>query len=193
MNKQIVIGAIVMAASISLSVSNIALADRDSKSDSNSHWGGTFKRASTVPVVSNSLYKTECSACHFAYQPGWLPARSWSKMMLNLEDHFGENAELTKRDNDLITAYLVAEAADNRRNRKSKKILRSIRADAAPLRISTLPYILRKHDEIPHKRLILDNAKVGSAANCIACHTGAEKGQFNEHGVNIPGYGVWED
>ena len=188
MNNNILIGAIVMASSVMLSVSNIALADKDS----DSRWEGMFKSASTVPAVSSPLYATECSACHFAYQPGWLPARSWKKMMLNLDDHFGENAELDQKSNDLITRYLVAESADNKPNRKSHKILRSIRADDAPLSISSLPYILRKHDEIP-QRLIRDNAKVGSAANCIACHTGASKGQFNEHGVNIPGYGYWED
>ena len=188
MNKQILIGAIMMASTVTLSVSNIALADRDS----DSHWGSTFKRTSTLPAVNNKLYATECSACHFAYQPGWLPARSWKKMMLNLDDHFGENAELDQKSNDIITGYLVSESADNKPNRKSHKIMRSIRANETPLRISTLPYILRKHDEIP-QRLIRDNAKVGSAANCIACHTGASQGQFNEHGVTIPGYGAWED
>lgn len=188
MNKKILVGAIVMASSVMLSVSNIALADKDS----DSHWGGTLKRTATLAAVNNKLYATECSACHFAYQPGWLPARSWKKMMLNLEDHFGENAELDQKSSDIITSYLVAESADNKPNRKSTKILRSISAVDAPLRISTLPYMLRKHDEIP-QRLIRDNTKVGSAANCIACHTGATEGQFNEHGVTIPGYGAWED
>ena len=188
MNKTILVGAIVMVSSIILSVSNIALADKDSES----HWGGTFERTSTVPAINNALYATECSACHFAYQPGWLPARSWKKIMRNLDDHFGENAELDQMSNDTITSYLVAESADHQANRKSTKILRSIRANDAPLRISTLPYILRKHDEIP-QRMIRDNTKVGSAANCIACHTGAAEGQFNEHGVTIPGYGAWED
>jgi len=188
MNKKILVGAIVMASSLMLSVSTIAFADRDS----DSHWDGMFKRTSTVPAVSNPLYATECSACHFAYQPGWLPARSWKKMMLNLDDHFGENAELDQNSNDLITRYLIAESADNKPNRKSHKILRSIGKNDAPLSIANLPYILRKHDEIP-PRLIRGNAKVGSAANCIACHSGASQGQFNEHGVNIPGYGYWED
>ncbi|MDH5218993.1 MAG: diheme cytochrome c, partial [Gammaproteobacteria bacterium] len=50
--------------------------------------------ARDVAVVTDSLYKEECSACHMAYQPGLLPARSWEKMMDNLADHFGENAEL---------------------------------------------------------------------------------------------------
>ncbi len=189
MNKKIMTGAIIMASTVVLSVSGIAFADRDEyHTDSYS----MYKRSSTVTAVNNKLYTTECAACHFAYQPGWLPARSWKKMMQNLDDHFGENAELDQKTNDLLTQYLVAESADVKPHRKSHKVLRSIRAGATPQRISTLPYMLRKHDEIP-ARLITGNAKVGSAANCIACHTGASEGQFNEHGVKIPGYGPWED
>ncbi|MCK5307732.1 MAG: diacylglycerol kinase, partial [Zetaproteobacteria bacterium] len=77
-------------------------------------------------------------------------------------------------------------------NRKSRKILRSIRDTDAPQRISTLRYIVSKHDEIP-ARLITGNAKVGSAANCVACHTEASTGHFDDDGVKIPGYGFWED
>lgn len=28
---------------------------------------------------------------------------------------------------------------------------------------------------------------IGSRANCVACHPGAEQGNFNEHSVRIPG------
>jgi len=151
-----------------------------------------FKRTATVPVVTNQLYVTECGSCHFAYQPGWLPVRSWRTMMRELDQHFDENAELDQESRDAITKYLAAEAADVISNRKSRKILRSIRGTDAPQRISTLRYMLRKHDEIP-KRLIEGNKKVGSAANCAACHTEAAAGIFNEHGVKIPGYGHWDD
>jgi len=189
MNKRILVGAIIMASSLMLSVSGIAFADWDGWDDNER---GVFKRTTTLSAVSNKLYATECSACHFAYQPGWLPAKSWKKMMGSLDDHFGENAELDQQTNNQITQYLVAESADVQPNRKSQKILRSIRENETPLRISTLRYMLNKHDEIPD-RLIKGNPKVGSRANCIACHTGASEGSFNEHGVNIPGYGRWED
>lgn len=191
MNKRILAGAVVMASSVMLSVSGIAFADWDSDSGSSEGYG-LFNRTSTLSTVTSKQYATECGACHFAYQPGWLPARSWKKMMAQLDDHFGENAELDQNTSDQITRYLVDESADNRAHRKSRKILRGIRSDEAPLRISTLRYMLSKHDEIP-QRMIKGNARVGSAANCIACHKGASEGYFNEHGVNIPGYGPWED
>ena len=186
MNRRVMIGAVVMVASVTLAVSNIAFADRDEEGR------GFFKRTGTVPAVSSKLYAAECGSCHFAYQPGWLPARSWKKIMGTLDQHFGENAELDQKSGESITNYLVAEAADVKPNRKSRKILRSIAESEAPMRISTLHYIEHKHDELS-RRHIEGNPKVGSRANCAACHTEAEKGYFNEHGVNIPGYGYWED
>ena len=204
MNKRILTGAFIMAISVLLSVSGLAFADKDSEYGSskdkdggteervNKDGYGQFKRTATVPAVANKLYASECGACHFAYQPGWLPARSWQKMMGALDQHFGANAELDRESSDAITQYLVAEAADVKPNRKSRKILRSIKSTDAPQRISTLRYIVSKHDEIP-ARLIAGNARVGSAANCAACHTEASTGYFNEHGVNIPGHGPWED
>jgi len=186
MNNRLMIGSVVMATCVMLAVSNIALADWDGDER------GMFERTPTVPVVASKQYESECGSCHFAYQAGWLPARSWKKMMGTLDQHFGENAELDQATRDNITAYLVAEAADNRPNRKSRKILRSIAEDESPLRISTLRYINHKHDEIP-TRLIEGNAKVHSRANCAACHTEASSGNFNEHGVTIPGYGRWDD
>jgi len=27
----------------------------------------------------------------------------------------------------------------------------------------------------------------------MACHTGAERGNYGERGIRIPGYGYWED
>ena len=54
----------------------------------------------------------ECGACHMAFPPQLLPARSWKAIMLGLSDHFGENAELAEPTRAEITAYLVAHAAD---------------------------------------------------------------------------------
>ena len=146
---------------------------------------------SYVTTVNSPLYTKECGSCHFAYQPSWLPARSWKKMMNGLSDHFGDNAEINPEDKATISQYLLAEASDVKVHRKSRKLMRGIGGDT-PLRISTLPYIQSKHDEIP-SRLITGNAKVGSLANCSACHIQASRGNFGEHGVRIPNYGRWED
>lgn len=150
------------------------------------------RRAADVPPVNNALYRSECGSCHFAFQPGFLPARSWDKLMTGLSDHFGENAELDPDTVRTLTDYLVANAAEKVRTRRSLKFVDSIPASKAPLRISEVPYFVRKHEKIP-ARLIKDNSKVGSLSNCAACHTRAEEGSFTEREIDIPGYGGWED
>jgi cytochrome c5 len=152
---------------------------------------GGAARSQAVPV-SNDLYQKECGACHLAYPPDLLPARSWEKLMNGLSGHFGDNAELAPEDQRALTDYLVNNAADRSGQKRAAKIARSLKSDEAPLRISEVPYIVRKHHEIP-SRMIQDNPKVKHLSRCNACHSGAEAGSFNEHDVTIPGYGVWDD
>jgi hypothetical protein len=147
-------------------------------------------RAPDVKPVDNPLYKSECGSCHFAYQPGFLPARSWQKLMGGLSDHFGDNAELDATDRQAIEEYLVANAADNASERRSQRFMRSI-GDATPLRISEVPYFKREHDEIPAR--VIRHEQIGSFSNCIACHTRADLGSYAERDIRIPGVGRWED
>ncbi|MDC4205361.1 MAG: diheme cytochrome c [Candidatus Manganitrophus sp.] len=152
---------------------------------------GSASRSAVIPV-SNDLYTKECGACHLAYPPGLLPARSWERLMNGLSDHFGDNAELAPEDQSALTDYLVKNAADRSGQKRSAKVVRSLKNGEAPLRISEVPYIVRKHHEIP-SRLIQGNPKVKSLSNCNACHKRAESGAFNEHDVSIPGHGAWDD
>ncbi len=145
-----------------------------------------------VAPVNNSLYTEECGSCHFAYQPGLLPEKSWQKIMADLENHFDENAELDADVQKQLTTYLVQNSADKSDFKRSKRIMRSLGRSDAPLRITKTLYFVRKHDEIPH-RIVTSTKEIGSFSNCSACHTNAEKGSFNEHDVKIPGYGRWED
>ena len=150
------------------------------------------QRSLGVAAVTSPTYKNECSSCHMAYPPGLLPASSWKKIMSGLESHFGDNAELDGEDYKIISEFLVANSADKSSYRRSRKIMRSLNKNEAPIKISELPYIKREHDEIPNK-MIKYNKKVNSLSNCIACHAQAEKGLFDEDNVRIPGYGHWDD
>lgn len=153
---------------------------------------GTTQAATVNNDVKPSLYKEECASCHMAY-PAWLlPARSWQKIMMKLDNHYGDNASLDPATLKILTQYLQDNSAENSRARRANKILRSVARDSTPTRISELPYIRHKHDEIPN-RYIKTNPKVKSLSNCLACHQGAEQGSFNEHQVRIPGYGQWDD
>ncbi len=161
---------------------NVVMADDDR---------GWASRGPDVSPVSNKRYESECGACHFAYQPGLLPAQSWKKLMGSLADHFGENAELDSETQDQLTTYLVEGSAERSETRRSAKILRSLGAES-PLRITDVPYIRYKHNEIP-TRLIRGNPDVRSLSHCAACHTRAVKGSYAEREIHIPGVGRWDD
>lgn len=147
-------------------------------------------RGPDVPAVDNPLYKSECGGCHFAYQPGFLPARSWQRLMGGLADHFGDNAELAAADRQAIEAYLVANAADRVAGRRSGKFMSSI-GNSTPLRITEVGYFRSKHDEVPAR--VLKHEQIGSLSNCSACHTKADLGSYAEREISIPGLGRWED
>ncbi len=145
-----------------------------------------------VAPVNNQLYQDECGGCHFAYQPGLLPEKSWRKMMVGLEDHFGDNAELDVETQNSLLDYLVVNSADKSNYKRSKRIMGSLRQGEVPLRISDTVYFKRKHDEIA-MRHVTGNKDVGSYSNCNACHAEADTGSYNEDEINIPGVGRWED
>ena len=138
-------------------------------------------RQDVVPVQS-AVYREECGSCHFAY---------WQRIMDGLADHFDENAELDAETAGQLRAYLVANAADRVGTGRSPGIARSLQG-SAPLRFTETTYFRRQHHEIP-ARAVAGNPEVGSFSRCDACHTGAGKGSYDEHGVRIPGFGRWED
>lgn len=150
------------------------------------------QKSNNIAMVTEPVHKEECGSCHMAYPPGLLPDRSWNKLMLELENHFDENAELDGKTHKTITKFLLANSADKSGRRRAKKFNRSINFNDTPIRISETPYFKREHDEIP-TRLVTQNTKVNSFSQCDACHTKAEQGSFNEHDVDIPGYGRWDD
>lgn len=145
-----------------------------------------------VEPIANTLYRSECGSCHFAFQPGLLPANAWEAIMKRLDDHYGENAELDAATAAEITHYLTTHAADRSNYKRSKGFASSIDIQSALPRITTTRYFQRKHDEIPSWVLRQDNRSL-RFAQCDACHTEADKGSFDEHAVLIPGFGRWED
>jgi len=137
---------------------------------------GQFARADGdyVPPVKHALTQEECSACHMAFPPAFLPARSWSKIMNTLEDHFGEDASLDETSRQEIEDYLATHAADA--GNRSSRFLRSI-AGTTPMRITDLGWWQREHNHEVSQRMW---DKAGSKSNCTACHRGAERGYFDD-------------
>jgi len=151
-------------------------------------------RQKEIVPVDNKQYKDECGSCHFAYQPGLLPAKSWEKLLSPeaLKNHFGVNAELDKDALSVIHDYAIANAADKSYHKRSRKIAQSTAQVETPLRITEVRYIKRKHIEIP-ERMIQGNKDVRSLSFCDACHTQAAKGVFDTDTVNIPNHPDWDD
>jgi len=161
----------------------------DDKEEGFTSWLFSVERKNEVRPVKDKLYQEECSACHFAYQPGLLPEASWKKLMQpkSLEDHFGENAELDEETRKHIETYLAKHSADKSMYKRSRKIMASLKSGQAPLRIIDIPYIKRKHDEIPNK-MIKANDKVKALSYCDKCHQDAKAGNFDDDSVRVPGY-----
>ncbi len=159
-------------------------------------WKSWFSldRNKEIIQIDNPIYEDECGSCHFAYQPGLLPKASWQKLVdaTALEDHFGDNAELDEDVRREIEVFLVSNAADDARSKRSKKIMSSLRDDLAPMRITKVPFIVSRHEEIPD-RLIAGNDKVKSLSQCQQCHQDIKKGVYDDDTVYIAGHGYFDD
>ncbi|TAN73718.1 MAG: cytochrome C [Gallionella sp.] len=137
-------------------------------------YGGEDRGKPLQPAQANARWQEECSGCHIAYAPGLLPAESWRRAMDGLGKHFGTDASLTAGENKEITDFLVNNASNR------------WRAPTAPLRITESGWFKRKHDsrEVPPD--VWKNPLVKSPANCQACHTQAERGDFSERNIKLP-------
>ena len=145
-----------------------------------------------VAPVTDTFYKAECASCHFAYQPGLLPAKSWTKLMGDLDNHFGTDASLETKDNQRILKYLVDNSAEKfTQYKRSRRINDSIAKDETPIAVTKTGYFIKKHRKIPRKTIAQEEVK--SLSNCMACHTTADKGVYSERAIKIPNYGRWDD
>jgi mono/diheme cytochrome c family protein len=129
-----------------------------------------------IPPVTAPVVIKECGACHMVYQPAFLPARSWNKMMKGLKDHFGENAELDEAKIKQITTYLTANAGDRRNGYR----MRRLGAKETPLRISEMSWFKREHRRGRVSPATLKRRGAASVSDCVACHRGAARGYFDD-------------
>jgi hypothetical protein len=119
-------------------------------------------------------YTQECAACHLAYPPGLLPARSWQRIMSGLDKHYGTDASLDAAAAQPISAWLIAYAGTHKRAGESPpddRITRSI-------------WFERKHRKVG--AAVWKLASVKSPANCAACHGGAARGDFDDDNLTVP-------
>jgi len=134
--------------------------------------------------AANPLYRKECGSCHLAFPAKFIGQEGWQKIMTTLDDHFGDNAELDKKDSDLILSYLLANAARESRWGWGRS--------NGSLRITDNRHFQREHHEVPN-RAVGQNAQVKSLSDCLACHKRADQASFRESEIWIPGFASWDD
>ena len=119
-------------------------------------------------------YTQECAACHVAYPAGMLPAASWQRMMGTLNKHYGTDASLDEASVREIGTWLKANAGTYRK----------VREEPPQDRISQSAWFVREHREVSAE--VWKHKAVRSAANCAACHTRADAGDYSERNITYP-------
>lgn len=174
---------IMLAALLFVTVPHV-FADEDHAED---HYNGKDKHSKSsrmLKVVKNEAYLKECGACHFAYQPELLPIRSWQKIMDTLDKHFGTDASLPEDSKAELHKYLTEGSAEKSSVKNAQRLLKSISPDETPARISEIKFFKKEHRKIRPE--VLQRKAIGSISNCAACHTTADKGDYDEDLVRIP-------
>ena len=122
----------------------------------------------------NERWKAECGSCHIAYPPGLLPAQTWKRLMSQLDKHCGTDASLEPAAAAEIGTYLDRYSSSGRR----------APAAAGSLRITESAWFMHEHEEVTPASW--KHPAVKTAANCAACHTSAEQGDFRKRNIRIP-------
>jgi hypothetical protein len=102
-----------------------------------------------------------------------LTAENWQRLMGGLDKHFGVNATMDAKDNKDILDFLQRYAG------------RGSRYISSSLRVSDTPWFKSEHREVSSKTW--SNPAIKSRSNCTACHVNAERGDWSERGVRMPG------
>ena len=127
-----------------------------------------------MPADVPDAYLQECASCHVAYAPGALPAASWRRIMSGLDSHFGTDAALDAATAARIDAWLQRHAGTWKR----------VSEEPPQDRITRSRWFERKHRKVDTAVWRHDSVK--SAANCGACHAGADRGRFDEDDLRFP-------
>ncbi len=125
-------------------------------------------------------YRNECGSCHVAYAPALLPPAQWSRVLAQLDRHYGVDASVNAATLATLRSALANSGAP---------------APGPELpRISTQPWFLHEHRGVPFR--VAAAAPVAGAArtapaaaasaaapapsDCAACHVRAAAGDYAE-------------
>lgn len=127
-----------------------------------------------MPMKVPAKVQAECASCHMVYPPAFLPKESWTRIMTGLDKHYGTDASLDPQSIKEISQWLNQHAGTYKR------------VSSAPPndRITESTWFIKKHRKISDTTW--KSSKVKSKSNCMACHTSADKGNYDDDDVRIP-------
>ena len=175
---------VVLLTAVAIAIPPLLFADHEEgRNRQRERHRGSDHRSGDLKPVTNPAYKEHCGACHFNYQPELLPSISWKKILLQLEDHFGQSFELDPEAQKAVLGYLETNAAERSMSKRAARIMKSV-GGSTPVRITEVPYIRDKHRKVSAS--VLNRPSIGSLSNCTACHRRAEEGNYDDDYVVIP-------
>jgi hypothetical protein len=131
-------------------------------------WPAGVLSQGTTARSPEAAFQEECGACHWAYAPELLPARSWRAITKDLTHHFGQNASLDEPTVRQITDYLVSHAADAQGS--DHTFMRGLGPGDTPMRITDTPLWRAIHERVSSFALTQQGVK--TMADCMGCHRG---------------------
>jgi nitrate/TMAO reductase-like tetraheme cytochrome c subunit len=134
----------------------------------------TWADGNMLPLRIPEKVVAECASCHMLYAPGFLPKESWLRIMGSLDKHYGVDASLDPQSVKEISQWLIQYSGTYKR------------VSGAPTndRITEAAWFVKKHRKISEQTW--KRASIKSKANCMACHTTADKGQYDDEFVKVP-------
>lgn len=130
-------------------------------------------RAAGAAPSNAETYQAECGSCHTAYPARFLKPAEWAVVLATLDGHYGSDATLEPAALEAVSRHLGVSA------RTADPV------STTPLpRITRSRWFLDEHDEVA--AATFESPAVRSAANCSACHAGADRGDFDDDSVRIP-------
>ncbi len=125
------------------------------------------------PLPLNANFEKECTSCHVAYRPNFLPKASWQKVMASMDKHFGVDATLSPDDHKEISDWLNTTALEVGEQPPENRPTKAF-------------WFTHQHGPKKIRPEVWRRASVKSPANCDACHVDAAKGDFEEDNIRIP-------
>lgn len=140
--------------------------------------------AAPEPPSGAAVWQHACLRCHRGFAPDFLPVRSWRRVLDAVPGHFGASLAMGPDQRRALLGYLLAHAADVSNSPTARAVMARLADTDHPARVTATRWFRHLHQRVP--RVTWSRGKVGSAANCGACHPDVERGIFDGRRVLIP-------